>query len=85
MRVYYPGTRVNHQVFVAPAADPRTNQGAIDSEWINDDGTPKTLLVEFRDGAADVPDALGRYLIATGQAKRTRLWTPPGFRDSKAA
>jgi hypothetical protein len=27
-----------------------------------------------------VPDSLGRYLIKTGQAKRTRLWTPPASR-----
>ncbi len=82
MRVYYTGQRNNHQMAVAPAADPRG--GAIDSEWIDARGKPVTFHVNFVDGVAEVPDALGRYLVKTGMAKRTRLWLPAGFIDRAA-
>ena len=72
MRVYHP-TGQPHSIFVAPAADPRTQQGSIDADWLNEDGTPKSFLVSFPDGRADVPDALGRYLVHTKQAARFYL------------
>jgi len=84
MRVYYHGERRNHTVYVAPAADPRFNDGQIASDWISESGDPITFEVCFVDGAAKVPDSLGRYLIKTGQAKRTRLWLPAGFVDKAA-
>lgn len=75
MRVYHHFRR-RHALFVAPAADPRIGGGA-DSSWVNDDGTPKNILVDFdADGVAEVPDSVGRYLLATKQARRTRLWLP---------
>lgn len=76
MRVYHPGRHPNHSLFVAPAADPRTAQGSIDSSWLHENGEPKSFTVNFVGGAADVPDPLGRYLLATKQAKRTRLIFP---------
>ncbi len=84
MRVYYPGERRNHTMYVAPAADPRFTGGAIASDWLTEAGDPITFEVCFVDGAAKVPDSLGRYPIKTGQVKRTRLWTPPGFKDLAA-
>jgi len=84
MRVYYPGQRRNHTMYVAPAADPRFTDGAIASDWLHDDGSPITFEVCFRDGQAVVSDSVGRYLVATGQAKRTNLWTPPGFKPLAA-
>lgn len=76
MRVYHHQRR-RHSLFVAPAGDPRATIRGVDSDWIEADGSPKNFLVDFdADGIANVPDALGRYLIATRQAKVTRLWTP---------
>lgn len=72
MRVYHP-TGASHSLFVAPAADPRTQQGSIDADWLEEDGKPKGFLVSFVDGRADVPDSLGRYLCHTGQASRLYL------------
>jgi hypothetical protein len=74
MRVFHP-TRKAHSLFVAPAADPRAQSGGIDADWLENDGAPKSITVNFdAEGKAYVPDALGRYLIATGQA--TGLWLP---------
>lgn len=84
MKVYYAGTRSNHTMYVAPAGDPRFTGGVIDSEWVNESGEPRTFEVFFRDGVAQVADALGRYLVKTGQAKRTRLLLPRGFVDKAA-
>jgi hypothetical protein len=76
MRVYHPQPHARHSLFVAPAADPRTAEGSVDSDWLHEDGSAKSFTVDFVDGAATVPDALGRYLCATRQAKRTRLYLP---------
>lgn len=76
MRVYHPGRHANHTLFVAPAADPRTAKGSIDADWLHDNGEPKSFTVNFVNGGATVPDPLGRYLLATKQAKRTRLIFP---------
>lgn len=76
MRVYHHHRR-RHSLFVAPAADPRARSGGVESAWLNEDGSPKNILVDFdADGIAEVPDPLGRYLVATKQARRTRLWMP---------
>lgn len=76
MRVYYQGARRNHTLYVAPAADPRFTGGDIASDWLNESGEPITFEVCFQNGAATVPDSLGRYLVKTGQAKRTNLIIP---------
>lgn len=84
MRVYYAGERRNHQMAVTPAADPRAICEGVNADWLDGRGHPRTFQIDFVDGVAEVPDSLGRYLIATGQAKRSRLWTPPGFVDRAA-
>lgn len=84
MRVYYAGERNNHQMSVAPAADTRAMREGINAEWLDARGQPRTFQVNFINGVAEVPDSLGKYLIKTGQAKRTRLWLPPGFVDRAA-
>lgn len=76
MRVYHPTNQGNHTLYIAPAADPRAAVGGADAEWTDDAGLPRTFEVCFQGGKAEVTDAIGRYLVATGQAKRTRLWTP---------
>lgn len=76
MRVYHHQRR-RHSLYVSPAGDPRATRRGVDSDWINADGSAKLLEVGFdADGVAEVPDALGRYLLDTKQAKRTRLWMP---------
>ncbi len=74
MKVYHP-MRKAHSLFVAPAGDPRSQQGSIDADWLEQDGSPKSIAVNFaEDGSAYVPSSLGRYLIATRQA--TSLFLP---------
>lgn len=74
MKVYYSGGFRDHQAFVTPARDPIGIKGGVDSSWLEDDGeTPKMLVVNFRGGIAEVPDALGKYLVASGMAKRSGL------------
>lgn len=46
MRVYHPTGR-SHLLAVAPAADPRSQQGSVDADWLNEDGSPKTITVSF--------------------------------------
>lgn len=74
MRIYHP-TRKAHSLFVAPAADPRSQQGSIDADWLEEDGSPRSITVNFDEtGRAYVPSSLGRYLVATRQA--TSLFLP---------
>jgi hypothetical protein len=77
MRVYHPNDR-RQTLYVAPAADPRGVKGGVAADWRNADGSAKTFEVKFGPKGAEVPDDLGRYLIATGQAKSTSLWLPAG-------
>lgn len=49
------------------------------SDWwdmTGDKPRPRQFEVLFVYGEAEVPDALGRYLVETGQAQRTRLIVP---------
>ncbi len=80
MRVYYTGAPgADMDATVAPAADPRGIAAGVDSDWIGADGKPRGIVVRFRSGFTEVPDALGRYLVAIGMAKRTALILPPGL------
>ncbi len=76
MRVYHPTPHANHTLFIAPAADPRSVNGSIDADWFTELGEPRSFEVCFVDGKATVPDSVGRYLLATKQAKRTSLILP---------
>ena len=80
MRVYFNSDkRGNHTVHIRPAADFEHLQGQPPaSDWLEDDGrTPAQIAVVFTDGVAEVSDSIGRYLIATGHARPTRLIVPP--------
>lgn len=77
MRVYHPVSRGNPSLFIQPANDPRAVAAGIDADWLDEQGKARMIAVEFTAGCAEVPDPIGRYLLATGQAKPTRLWTPP--------
>lgn len=84
MRIYSLAENQSTTLYVTPASDPRAATGGIDSDWLGPDGAPRMFSVNFKDGKADVADPLGRYLCATGQAKRTRLWLP-SLRIARAA
>lgn len=72
MKVYDTMTRNTaglHTLFVAPAAEDATARVA---EWQDKDGNPKTISVQFKGGAAEVPDNLGRFLVEHGHALKSR-------------
>ena len=80
MRVYFNSDkRGSHTVHIRPAADFDFLQGQPPaSDWLEDDGrTPRQIAVVFTDGAAEVSDSVGKYLIAAGHARATRLIVPP--------
>lgn len=77
MRVYHPVSRGNPSLFIQPANDPRAVAAGIASDWLDEQGNARSFMIEFQNGAAEVPDSIGRFLLATGQAKVTQLWTPP--------
>ena len=63
-----------HTLFVCPAGHlPKEFDGA---NWYDDTGEKRmarTYEVKFHYGEASVPDPLGKYLVATGQALKNRL------------
>ena len=86
MRVYFNSEkRGNHTVHVRPAADFEHLQGQPPaSDWLEDDGrSPRQFAVVFTDGVADVSDSVGKYLIAVGHARPTRLILPPSVAERK--
>ena len=81
MIVYSPNTshgqkkKGTHTLYVCPAGDP-DRKGECPSEWVNDRNEPVNFPVEFRNGRAEVPDNLGRYMIERGLARKTKLILP---------
>lgn len=67
MKIYQPGTRGKRTVFAQPGRDFPV------SHFLNADGSPKTFSVSFTEGAADVEDGLGEYLIKQGVAKSSPI------------
>lgn len=66
-----------HTIICAPAGHrPKEFEG--DSWWdlTGDKKKPMEYPVKFIFGQAEVPDDLGKYLVATGQAMRSRLVLP---------
>jgi hypothetical protein len=51
------------------AAHPET------TDFLDANGKPVTMTIEFKDGVAEVPDNLGRFLIDTGVAKGSPIIT----------
>lgn len=66
-----------HTVIVAPAGHlPKEFPG---EAWWDDTGEkrkPMQYNVVFAYGEAEVPDDLGKYMVATGLAKKSRLVLP---------
>jgi hypothetical protein len=61
-------------VHAAPAGDTDWPGYSPDmpAAWINRDGAPVRFEVDFKFGAAEVPDELGRYMVARGIAHSNR-------------
>lgn len=78
IKVYAPNPEQWDKVFtlhIAPAAD---IQGEAPAGWLHDDGTPCNIGVTFQYGEAVVTSEVGRYLIARGLARKTKLIVPAG-------
>jgi hypothetical protein len=72
-----------HILICAPAGHlpkeyPLGKDGEVNDFWdqSGDHPTPRQFQVEFRFGKAEVSDSLGRYLVQTGQAQKSRLILP---------
>ncbi len=63
-----------HSLFVCPAADIVGEECPAD--WLDAQGKPLTIEVEFKFGRAEVPSNLGAYLVKQGLAGKTRLIIP---------
>lgn len=77
MRVYSTNRgareRAAYNLFVRPAND---MQGTPPSDFVDADKNPIQFTVTFEYGRAEVPDALGYYLLDNGHAQRTALILP---------
>ncbi|WP_024516836.1 hypothetical protein [Bradyrhizobium sp. Tv2a-2] len=73
MKVYSRGSNPTSTLYICPAAD---TTGEVPAEWVDDNNSPLQFTIEFRHGAAEVPDPIGKYLIARGYAKKTKLILP---------
>src|ERR1700733_4513760 len=72
MQVYSEVGYGNGTIFVTPGVHHPENKDWVvlgQSESGADVFRPVMLTVKFKDGAAEVPDALGKYLVAEGLAK----------------
>lgn len=68
MNVFLPGSRGLHRLYEMPGkVHPET------SDFLGPDGKPVLMTIEFRDGVAEVPDNLGRFLIDAGCAKASPI------------
>jgi hypothetical protein len=77
MKVYVNGEKAVAQarfgLHVTPAADIK---GEAPSDWLDNNGKPKPIVVEFAFGAAEVAPNLGEYLVKNGYAYKSRLIEP---------
>lgn len=74
MKVYRPHDhlRHSHTIFVSPA---NTRHGKGVADWLDDEGKPLTIPVEFKHGVAEVDGRLGSYLIDSKLAERSPILT----------
>lgn len=79
MRVYYAGNpRSNITLHVSPAGDPDGVKGGTSADWVDEAGQPRNISVQFKDGRAEVPDDLARYLLFRKMVRKTALIIPEG-------
>lgn len=86
MRVYIHGSvqgndgrppPASHTKFICPGAHMAGRECPHD--WFDATGKPVEFQIEFVGGAAEVPDTIGKYLVSTGQAQKSRLILPGYF------
>lgn len=78
MRLYLHSTTAekskSYPMHLAPAADALfVPDGDMPNSWTNADSTAKQISIEFVYGVVEVPDELGRYMVARGIAHKSRL------------
>ena len=76
IKVYAPNPAQWDKVFsltIAPAAH---LEGETPAEWTDEEGKPRNMSVVFNYGEAIVTSEIGRYLIAHGLARKTKLILP---------
>lgn len=64
----------SHTKFIAPAAHLAGQE--CPHEWVDTTNKPIEFQIDFVHGKAEVDDAIGKYLVETGQAFRSRLIRP---------
>jgi hypothetical protein len=81
MIVYATGEKARAQKsFVLAICPARHLEGAeMPAEWVTETNEPREMQVEFTYGRAEVPDNIGRYLLAHGLASKTTLILPHHF------
>ena len=60
-------------VTIAPAGDAEFVGDHVPADWKLADGRPKEFPIVFAYGCAEVPDALGRYMVDREIAHRNRV------------
>lgn len=65
-----PRPAPRHTMFVCPGKDSDA------AEFKDSEGKPEQFAVVFENGRAEVPDALGRWMVDHGVAKSTSLFVP---------
>ena len=82
MNVYLHGSDGNppparHVVIMSPAAHLAGKE--LPHEFVEPDGKPRNFEITFVYGKAEVPDALGKYMIEQKLAEKTRLILPGAY------
>lgn len=67
MKVYHPQGS-NMTLMVTPGAHDKEC-----SDWFDDKKNAKRFDIKFVNGVAEVPNNLGAFLVAHGQANKTKL------------
>lgn len=70
MKIYMPGSKGLHRVFVQPGNEFPT------SDFMTKEGKPILFTVEFKEGMAKVPDNLGRYMLNKKLAQSSPIILP---------
>jgi hypothetical protein len=82
VRVYIHGSEgrpppASHTKYIAPAAHMAGQECPVD--WVDSTGKPREFQIDFLNGTAEVEPTIGKYLIDTKQAERSRLILPGYF------
>lgn len=73
MKVYKPGARGKQRQYVQPGSEFPV------AHFMDESGKPKLFTVTFTEGAAEVDDTLGQYMLDKGIARRSPILLPGDF------